>query len=174
MKAVEQFQAASDMLHPTRKEPIASVPARPGVPHQKGPKPANPHSGPPHRIVNPPWQQRGFLNPKARQCYRCGKVGHISWQCEKPDELMPTAESASSPHVHFAALLGEWGDRRPTCPVMVNERDVEALLNSGSARNLIHNSVLEASAPAHGDPVPVVCVHGDTHVSNHGNKADNH
>ncbi|XP_069371637.1 uncharacterized protein [Paralichthys olivaceus] len=164
VEAVEQFQAASDMLRPTRKEPIASAPARPSGPHPKGTTPASPHSGPPHRPFNAPRQPRGFLNPEARQCYRCGEVGHISWQCEKPDEPMPTAESANSPHAHFAALLGERGDRRPTCPVMVNQRDVEALLDSGSARTLIHESVLDASAPAHGDPVPVVCVHGDTHV----------
>jgi len=76
---------------------------------------------------------------------------------------MPTADSASGPHVHFAALLGEGGGRRPTCPVTVTQRDVEALLDSRSSRTLIQEAVLEASSPAQGDPVPVVCVHGDTH-----------
>ncbi|KAJ8402731.1 hypothetical protein AAFF_G00364030 [Aldrovandia affinis] len=75
---------------------------------------------------------------------------------------MPTAESASSPQVHFAALLGESRDRRPTCPVTVNQRDVEALLDSGSAITLVQESVLEAPSFVRGDPVPVVCVHGDT------------
>lgn len=44
----------------------------------------------------------------------------------------------------------------------VNQRDVEALLDSGSDRTLVHESVLEASPLAQGEPVPVVCVHGDT------------
>jgi len=67
---------------------------------------------------------------------------------------MPTADSASGPHVHLAALLGESGDRRPTCPVTVNQRDVEALLESGSSRTLIQEAVLEASSPEY--PTTVV------------------
>ncbi|KAL2076471.1 hypothetical protein ACEWY4_027935 [Coilia grayii] len=75
---------------------------------------------------------------------------------------MPTAPSASSPQTHFAALLGESGDRRPTCPVTVNQCDVEALLDSGSARTLIQESLLDTRPPTQGELVPVVCVYGDT------------
>lgn len=57
VEAVEQYQAASDMLHPTCKEPIASVPVQPIVLRQKGRKPANPHSSPPNRVFNQPVQQ---------------------------------------------------------------------------------------------------------------------
>ncbi|XP_075949073.1 uncharacterized protein LOC142951429 [Anarhichas minor] len=162
VEAVEQYQAASDMLRPPRKDPRASLPARPHVHRQSGLTPANPHSNTPFRGSSQPVQHRVVQNPEVRQCYHCGQLGHISWQCEKLDEPMPTAESASGPHVHFAALLGESRDRRPTCPVKVNQRDVEALLDSGSARTLIQEAVLEASFPAQGNLIPVVCVHGDT------------
>ncbi|KAK9530194.1 hypothetical protein VZT92_011714 [Zoarces viviparus] len=159
VEAVEQYQAASDMLRPTRNDPVASLPARPRVPRQSGLTLANPPSNPPFRGSSQPVPHRLVQNPEVRQCYHCGKLGHISWQCERLDVPMPTAESASGPQVPFAALLGQSRDRRPTCPVKVNQRDVEALLDSGSARTLIQEAVLEASFPAQGNLVPVVCVH---------------
>ena len=63
VEAVEQYQAASDMLRPTRKEPIASVPARPSVLRQKGLKPANPHSGPSNRGFYQPVQRKKIPEP---------------------------------------------------------------------------------------------------------------
>lgn len=60
-----------------------------------------------NRGVVPPGPQPGFQNPESRRCYLCGEVGHISWQCERLDQPMPTAESVGSPNVHFAALLEE-------------------------------------------------------------------
>lgn len=87
-------------------------------------------------------------------------LDHISWRCEKPDEQMATAKYASSPHIHCAALLWESGEC--LCPLMVNQCDVEALLNSGSARILELESVLEASSLAQGEQVPVICVCRDT------------
>lgn len=73
---------------------------------------------------------------------------------------MPTTES--SPHVHFAAFLGEGEDQRPTCPVMVNHWDVEALLDSGSSRTLVQEAVLEELPLGQNHSIPVVCVHGET------------
>lgn len=95
VEAVEQYQAASDLLHPTRKAPTVSVPARPGL-RPQGPKLADPPSRPPNRAFKQPMQQQGARNPESRQCYRCGELGHISWQCEESDEPMPTAESSSA------------------------------------------------------------------------------
>ncbi|XP_047199101.1 uncharacterized protein LOC124854775 [Hippoglossus stenolepis] len=151
VEAVEQYQTASDMLHPTRKEPIASVPTRPGGPRQKGPKPGYPHYGPPHRIVNQPWQPRGFLNTETCQCSHCGELGHISWQCDKPDEPMHTAESASSPHVHFPALLGEtpnafWSPAEDFRP---GERDVWHHKGPCS-RGVLHPHSRSAAKPQNG------------------------
>ena len=162
IEAVEQYQAASEMLRPTRKEPMVPGPVRPTTPRPKGPKSTDFFSSPPTRAGNQQRQQRGFQSPEPRQCYRCGELGHISWQCEKPDESMPTAESASPQQTHFAAFLGESCDRRPTCPVTINKCDVEALLDSGSARTLVHESVLGSSSLTQSESVPVVCVHGDT------------
>lgn len=160
VEAVEQYQAASEI--PTRKEPVALVPVS-----SKGPPPnsslmvnAPPRSYP--RGNRRPTQFQGFPNTELSQCFRCGELGHISWQCEKSDEPMPTAESASSPQVHFAAFLGEREDQRPTCPVMINQRDVEALLDSGSSHTLVHEAVLEAPPRAQNHSIPVVCVHRDT------------
>lgn len=70
-------------------------------------------------------------------------IGRYPWQCGKWDEPMATAELSSSPHVHFVALLGASRDHQPTCPLTVNQQDVEALLYSGSARTLVRESVLE-------------------------------
>ncbi|XP_045903184.1 alpha-1D adrenergic receptor-like [Micropterus dolomieu] len=67
---------------------------------------------------------------------------------------MATAKYASSPHIHCAALLWESGEC--LCPVMVNQCDVEALLNSGSARILELESVLEASSLAQGSFFPAL------------------
>ena len=162
VEAVEQYQASMDMLRLTRKEPTATAPVRrsgfrPGV-FQQGSSPASSQ----RRVLTPFQQQQGSSNPEPRQCFRCGKVGHISWQCDKPDEPMPTAASSNSQQANFAALLGESVDCRPTCPVTVNQCEVEALLDSGSARTLVQESVLEASPLAQSEHVPVVCVHGDT------------
>uniref|UniRef100_A0A667XFM0 CCHC-type domain-containing protein n=1 Tax=Myripristis murdjan TaxID=586833 RepID=A0A667XFM0_9TELE len=115
VEAVEQYQAASDMLRPSRKEPVVPAQARPSGLRQKCTKPDPPQSSPPKRGGSQTGQPRGSPNSASRQCYRCGELGHISWQCEKPDEPMPTAESTSGPQVHFAAFLGESEDRRPTC-----------------------------------------------------------
>ena len=134
VEAVEQYQAASEMLRLLRREPSASFPLRPSWVRQKETKPDSPPSSSQRRGFNPSGQPSGFLKPESRQCYHCGEVGHISWQCDKSDEPMPTAGSTSNPQVHFAAILGEKGDHRPTCPVTVNRCDVEALLDSGSAR----------------------------------------
>lgn len=162
VEAVEQYQAASEMLRLLRREPSASFPLRPSWVRQKETKPDSPPSSSQRRGFNPSGQPSGFLKPESRQCYHCGEVGHISWQCDKSDEPMPTAGSTSNPQVHLAALLVEKGDHRPTCLVTVNRCDVEALLDSGSARTLVQEVVLEASHLAQGEPVPVVCVHGDT------------
>ena len=50
VEAVEQYQAASDMLCPTRKEPLAVVPIKQSGPRPKEPKPSSPLSSPPSRV----------------------------------------------------------------------------------------------------------------------------
>lgn len=162
VEAVEQYQASSDRLRPTRKEPLAAVPIKQSGPCPKGPKPSSPLSSPPSRVCFQPAPKQ-YRNTEAHPCFHCGELGLISWQCGKPDEPMPTAESVSGPHTLFAALLGEWIDCQLTFPVTVNQRDMEVLLDSGSARTLVHESVLEAASPAQGGLIPIVCVHGDTH-----------
>ncbi|KAJ8364932.1 hypothetical protein SKAU_G00137630 [Synaphobranchus kaupii] len=102
----------------------------------KSPKWINPMvSSPPRVFRGQLVQRREPIDREDRKCYRCGELGHISWQCEKPDKPMPTAESSSSLHAHlFASLLGNTdtpGAQAPTCPVTVNGHDVEALLDSG-------------------------------------------
>lgn len=116
MEALEQYHAASEMLRSTRKEPVAPALARP-----KGPSPTtSPAVSPLLRSylqgTRRPTPPQGLPKPEARQCFRCGEWGHISWQCEKSDETMPTAESASSPHVHFAAFLGKERTNGPPAP----------------------------------------------------------
>lgn len=49
------------------------------------------------------------------------------------------------------------------CPVKVNQRDVEALLDSGSTRTLVNKSILEVPQLHNCVLCPDVCVDGDTH-----------
>lgn len=51
-------------------------------------------------------------------------------------------------------FLAVWKAWCPTCPVTVNQHDVEALLDSGSARTLVRESVLEAASLAQGVQTP--------------------
>lgn len=77
VEAVEQYQAASDMLPPTRKEPVASVPARSKLPHPNGPNPASSQPRLPPPVDRRPAQPWGIPNPESRRCFRCGELGHI-------------------------------------------------------------------------------------------------
>ncbi|CAJ1071430.1 uncharacterized protein LOC115378666 [Xyrichtys novacula] len=85
------------MLRPSRKETVTLGLPRSTGPRQRGRRPINSPSSSPPKIFSPPAQVRGNPNLGTRQCYRCGELGHISWQCEKPDEPMPTEESVSGP-----------------------------------------------------------------------------
>ncbi|XP_045904363.1 uncharacterized protein LOC123970382 [Micropterus dolomieu] len=160
VEALEQYQAASEMLRSTRKETVA--PARPKGPSAKASPAVSPLLRSYLRGTRRPTQPQGLPKSEAHQCFHCGEWGHISWQCEKSDEKMPTAESASSPHVHFAAFLGEGEDQWPTCPVIVNHWDVEVLLDSGSSHTLVQEAVLEEPPLGQNHSIPVVCVHGET------------
>lgn len=68
-----------------------------------------------------------------------------------------TAESASSPHVHFAALLGERGDHRPTCPVMVNQmlwREAQTRLRREPRKRKQKNNEINKSCVNGAEPCP--------------------
>ncbi|KAG5285572.1 hypothetical protein AALO_G00004920, partial [Alosa alosa] len=146
-------------------------PPQTGGARPKNPKGSNPATSgavqAPGGARNQPAPGRGHRESETRQCYRCGEMGHISWQCGKPaDEPMPTAESSSSPPAHlFASLVGVVDgaqERPPTCPVTVNHHDVEALLDSGSRVTLVHKDLVDSSYLTPGKVLPVSCVHGDT------------
>lgn len=94
-----------------------------------------------------------------RTCYKCGELCHISWQCDKPDEPMPTADSSGSQQTNlFAALMGDTNFSAMACPVTINSQDVEALLDSGSMISLIHKSLVNPAEISHENTIPVSCV----------------
>ncbi|KAJ8333973.1 hypothetical protein SKAU_G00412920 [Synaphobranchus kaupii] len=169
VETVEQYQVTVEMLRASRREPVSTPvsteTSRPKNP--KSPKWINPTvSSTPRMFRGQPVQRREPIDREDRKCYRCGELGHISWQCEKPDEPMPTAESSSSLHAHFfTSLLGNTdapGAQTPTCPVTVNGHDVEALLDSGSVITLVRHSLVDQSCLSHEKSLPIFCVHGDT------------
>ncbi|XP_041963404.1 uncharacterized protein LOC121720953 [Alosa sapidissima] len=171
VEAVERYQATAEMLRASRKEPQSTSPPQTGGASPKNPKGSNPATSgavqAPGGARNQPAPGRGHRESETRQCYRCGEMGHISWQCGKPaDEPMPTAESSSSLPAHlFASLVGVVDgaqERPPTCPVTVNHHDVEALLDSGSRVTLVHKDLVDSSCLTPWKVLPVSCVHGDT------------
>ncbi|XP_041951800.1 uncharacterized protein LOC121711967 [Alosa sapidissima] len=147
------------MLRASRKEPQSASPPQTGGTRPKNPKVSNPGTSgavqAPGGARDQPAPGRGHRESETRQYYRCGEMGHISWQCGKPaDEPMPTAESSSSPPAHiFASLVGV---------VTVNHHDVEALLNSGSRVTLVRKDLVDSSCLTPGKVLTVSCVHGDT------------
>ena len=169
VEAVERHQATIERLRALRREPSGASTLRATGTRPKStrvPPPTPPRVGAATAPVGrQPWVGGTARGAGTRQCYRCGELGHISWQCGKPmDESMPTAESVQGAHL-FAALVGvtETGhERAPTCPVTVNHHDVEALLDSGSRATLVHRDLVNIENLAPGRMLPVSCVHGDT------------
>lgn len=134
VEAVEQYLAASDMLHPTFRELTAVVSVRQSMSRPRGPKPL---ASKPHTKSLPPTCHAAILEIR-------------DWP------VLPLWETGP----YFLAVWKAWWPSWPTCPVTVNQHDVEALLDSGSARTVVRESVLEV---AQGGLVLIVCVHGDTH-----------
>ena len=167
VEAMEQYQATAEMLRASRKEPSG------GVPQTGGARIKAPRVPSATKLGNAPGgdraatgQWRATRDSEPRQCYRCGELGHISWQCGKPmDQSMPTAESSSAHQAHYASLLGVSDSsqaRLLTCLVTVNHQDVEALLDSGSRITLVHRALVDPARLSPEVVLPVSCVHGDT------------
>ncbi|XP_073727643.1 uncharacterized protein [Misgurnus anguillicaudatus] len=157
IEEVERYQASAEMLNsrsPTSAQPQQKFFQRTSTP--RWPSPQGKRSSQQDLPVESPLY-------KPRTCYKCGEVGHISWQCNQTDEPMPTAESSSGLKNNlFAALLGNSVFQAMTCPVSVNSQDVEALLDSGSMITLVHQSLVNPKQVSLENPIPVSCVHGDT------------
>ncbi|XP_063075477.1 uncharacterized protein LOC134465637 [Engraulis encrasicolus] len=167
VEAVEKHQATVEMLRAIKKEPRTVTPLMSMVGPPKNPKTSYPNSQAQAGPRRQPGLRRSSQESDSRQCYRCGEMGHISWQCGKPsDEPMPTAGSSSAPSTHlYAALVGVTDgttDRPPTCPVTVNNRDVEALLDSGSRVTLVRKDLVPPTCLTTSKALPISCVHGDT------------
>ena len=166
VEAVEQYQATNEMLRMGKKE----QPMSQGRHVNPYPQPERPPSSNAGRQINiqgryqTDWGQRKQIPERdAQRCYRCGEVGPISRQCNKGDEPMPTAESASSQPTHLYASLMEGSEHQAfTCPVKINKQDVEALLDSGSNYTLVHKPLMEGTDWHQEGTRPVACVHGDT------------
>lgn len=110
-------------------------------------------------------QQKALSDYSSRTCYKCGELSHISWQCDKPDEPMPTADSSGSQQTNlFAALMGDTNFPAMACPVTINSQDVEALLDSGSMITLIDKSLVNPAEIFQENTILVSCVHGDNHT----------
>ncbi|KAL1252613.1 hypothetical protein QQF64_017306 [Cirrhinus molitorella] len=108
-------------------------------------------------------QQKASSDYSPRTCYKCGVLGHIFWQCDKPDEPMPAADSSGSQQTNlFAALMGATNFPAMACPVTINSQDVEALLDSRSMITLVHKSLVNPAEISQEDTIPVSCVYGDT------------
>ncbi|XP_073728094.1 uncharacterized protein [Misgurnus anguillicaudatus] len=101
IEEVERYQASAEMLNsrsPTSAHPQQKFFLRTSTP--RWPSPQGKRSSQQDSPVESPLY-------KPRTCYKCGEVGHISWQCNQTDEPMPTAESSSGLKNNlFAALLG--------------------------------------------------------------------
>ncbi|XP_063070441.1 uncharacterized protein LOC134461440 [Engraulis encrasicolus] len=171
IEAVEKYQATTEMLRTSKRDPRTTTPQLTGGGHSKNPKVTSPTTAAPSyaplRAKSQPGPVRMARDNDTRQCYRCGEIGHMSWQCDKQlDEPMPTAGSSSSPSTQlFASLIGVTDgppDRPPTCPVTVNCQDVEALLDSGSRVTLVHKDLVDPSCLSTDKVLPISCVHGDT------------
>ncbi|XP_063044707.1 uncharacterized protein LOC134438913 [Engraulis encrasicolus] len=171
VEAVEKYQATTEMLRASRKDPKTMPPQSTGAMRPRIPKAPNSVAAGPSNTAGGDRKQLGAGRVRRDgdilQCYRCGEVGHFSWQCGKPsDEPMPTAASSSSSPSHlFASLVGYTDgtpDKPPTCPVRVNHHDVEALLDSGSRITLVRKDLVDSARLATASVLPVSCVHGDT------------
>lgn len=78
VEAVEKYQATTDMLLASRKEPRST-----GLSQTEAtrPKVTNPgSSGAPGGARNPLGPKKIHQERETRQYYRCGGVGHLSWQ----------------------------------------------------------------------------------------------
>ncbi|XP_063080013.1 uncharacterized protein LOC134469917 [Engraulis encrasicolus] len=171
IEAVEKYQATTEMLRATKRDPRTTTPQPTVGVRPKTTKGTSPSAAAPSYAPLGARRQSGLVrmsrDSETRECYRCGEIGHMSCQCQKIlDEPMPTAGSSSSPSTQlFASLVGVADgppDRPPTCPVTVNCHDVEALLDSGSRVTLVHKDLVDPSCLSTDKVLPISCVHGDT------------
>ncbi|XP_060780372.1 paraneoplastic antigen Ma1 homolog [Neoarius graeffei] len=91
----------------------------------------------------------------------------MSWQCGNPGKSLcppqgPPAHPLPSCLHHSSGLQTGPQIDSLTCPVTVNCRDVEALLDSGSQVTLVRKDLVDPSCLTTDKILPVSCIHGDT------------
>ena len=96
-----------------------------------------------------------------KQCFQCGKWGHLMYSCPNKKELRVRADPKPALQACTDVAWNTEGSkylRRGT----VDGRRVQVLIDTGCDQTMVSARRVQPERVSLGDGVPVLCVHGDT------------